>query len=317
LGACGGGSDGETIDLSAAKPRELTEAASFDGVHSGELEVALEIDRYKKHPEEINLRILGPFMKVGEGKLPAIDMAVESRGDLGGKAVEFLSGPLLRPEKVAINFEGKVYEPDQATFEELKSKLEDTLGEGGEGDATACPKAAGEFDLAQVLRNVSSEGKSETLDGEPMKVVGADLDVSAAIDELVRLSEDPACKAQLEAVGVPPVAQLEALTALLERSRATPRVTLGVDENGVVRYLEVLGKVGLQGNEELEVELVVRLNKVNEVTELAEAQGSSPFRALLKRFGLTSEDIKEADGGEILVGVLEVLSDRMFGRETG
>lgn len=317
LGACGSGDDGETTLSPSATPRELAEAAGFGGVHSGELEVALEIDRYRKHPEEINIRVLGPFMKAGEGTLPVLDMAVESRGDLGGNNVDFLSGPLLRPEKVVVNFEGKVYEPDQATFEELKSKLEDALDEGGEGDAAACLKGAGDFNLAQVLRNVSSEGKSETLDGKPMRMVGADLDVSAATDELVRLSEDPACKAQLEAVGLPPAAQLKALTTLLEHSRTGPWVTLGVDKNGVVRYLEVLGKVGLQGKEELEVELVVRLSKVNEVTELADAGGSSPFPALLKQFGLTSEDIEKADGGEILVSVLGVLSDRLFGREPG
>lgn len=316
--ACGGSGDGEeTVDLSSATPTQLAEAAGFDGVHSGELEVALEIDRYKKHPEEINMRILGPFMKAGEGKLPFLDMAIESRGDLGGSNVDFLSGPLLRPEKVVVNFAGSVYEPDQATFEELKSKLEGGLDEGGEGDAGACMKAAGDFNLAQVLHNVSSEGKSETLDGKPMKTVSADLDVSKAMDELVKLSEDPACKAQLEAVGLPPAVQLEGLAKLLERSGAAPQVTLGVDKNGVIRYLEVLGKVKLQGNEELEVELVLRLNKVNEVTELPEAHGYSPFPVLLKQFGLTSEDIKQADGGEILVGVLEVLSSRLFGREVG
>jgi len=319
LGACGGGGGGEESTVSAAaSPQELAEFAGFHGVESGELEVALEIDRYKKpRPEEINMRILGSFMGAGEENPPPLDMAIESRGDLGGRSVDFLSGPLWLPGKLVLNFDGKVYEPPEGTFEELKSKLEDAQDEEGAGNAGACLEAAGDFNVTGILRNVTLEGKGETLDGEPIKMVTADLDLPAAIDELIEMSEEPACSAQLEAVGLPPATQLEELKKQLKHSVLSAPVTLGVDKNGVVRYLKVLVNVELRHEEELEVELVVRLNKVNEVTELAEAHGYSPFPALLKQFGLTSEDVEQADGNEIVIGMLEVLSDRLFGRETG
>jgi hypothetical protein len=35
----------------------------------------------------------------------------------------------------------------------------------------------------------------------------------------------------------------------------------------------------------------------------------------LKQFDLNNEDVEQADAGEIYVGILEVLSDRLFGRE--
>lgn len=315
LAGCGSGGGPAT---NRSSPQGEAENAGFSGVKSGELEVALEIDRYKKpQPEEINMRILGNFMGAGEGEIPKVDLAIESNGDLDGRSVEFFGGPLWRDGKLVLNFEGKVYEPGHATFEELKTKLEEAQGEGGPGDAGTCLEAAGDLNIGQVLQNVSFEGKGETLEGTPVRSFGADLDLPAAIGELIDLSEEPVCEAQLEALGLPPVAQLEELQKQLRGSVVASLLTLETDESGVVRYLKILSNVELPHNEELEVELVVRLNQVNEVTELPETHGYSPFGALLKRLGLDPEDVKQADGDEIMVGVFEVLSDGLFGRLAG
>jgi hypothetical protein len=316
---CGSGSGGDTAEELPASPAGKAEAAGFDGVHSGEIELALEIDRYKKKPEEINMRILGNFMKAGEEALPQMDLAIESNGDLAGHNVEFLSGPLLRADKWIVNFDGKVYEPDHATFEELKSKFEDAQEEeGGEGNAMACVEAADGFGVTDVVHHVSYEGKGETLDGKKVETVGADLDASAAIEQLIKLTEEsPGCKAQLEAVGLPPAAELEELAQELKGNLTAARLTLSLDKNGVTRYFKILANLELPHNEELEVELVMRLNRVNEVTELPITHGYSPYAALLKQFGLDDKGVQQADAGEIYVGVLGVLADRLFGREEG
>jgi hypothetical protein len=319
IAGCGGGGGSETIAELPESPAGKAEVANFDGVHSGEIELAFEVDRYKKHPEEINMRILGNFMKAGEESLPEVDLAIESNGDLAGHNVEFLSGPLLKADKWIVNFDGKVYEPDHATFEELKSKLEEAQEEeGGAGNAMACVEAAEGFNVADAVRHVSFEGKGETLDGVKVETVGADLDLSAAIEELIKMGkESPGCKAQLEAVGVPPAAELEELEKELKGSLTAARLTLSLDKHGLVRYFKILANVELPRSEELEVELVMRLSKVNEVTELPTTHGYSPYSALLKQFGLSNEAVQQADAGEIYVGVLEVLADRLFGRETG
>jgi len=316
-GGCGNAGGEEATGEVPASPAGKAEVAAFDGVHSGEVELALEIDRYKKKSEEINLRILGNFMKAGEEPLPQLDLAIESNGDLAGHNVEFLSGPLLRAEKWIVNFDGKVYEPDQATFNELKSKFEAAQEEeGGEGNAMACVEAADGFSITDVVHHVSYEGKGETLDGKKVETVGADLDVSAAIDELIKLGkESPGCKAQLEALGLPPAGELEELEKELKGSLTAARLTLSLDKDGVVRYFKILANVELPRNEELEVELVMRLSRVNEVTELPNTHGYSPYASLLKQFGLDSQEVEQADAGEIYVGVLEVLSDRLFGLE--
>lgn len=315
---CGssGGGDASTAGLPAS-PAGKAEAANFDDVHSGEIELAFEIDRYKKHPEEINMRVLGNFMKAGEEGLPEVDLAIESNGDLSGHNVEFLSGPLLRADNWALNFEGKVYEPDQASFKELKSKLEAAQEEeGSPGNAMACVEAAEGLGVTDVVHHVSFEGKSETLDGVKVEMVGADLDASAAIEALIKIGEgSPGCQAQLEAVGVPPAAELEALAKELEGSLTAARLTLGLDKNGLARYFKILANAELPNNEELEVELVMRLSHVNEVTEIPKASGSSPFGSLLKQFGLNPQSVKQADAGEIYLGVLGTVANRLFGRE--
>lgn len=318
LEACGGEDREATTIPAAATPQELAASAGFDGVESGELEIALEIDRYRKpQPEEINMRILGNFMGAGDEDLPEFDFGIESHGPLAGHEVDFNSGFVLLPQRAVVSYgptEGElVYQPDKATFEELKSDFEDAQGEGGAGDVGACLEAAGDLSLADVLSHVSLEGKSETLDGEPIEVVGGELDVPAAIDELVRMSEDEGCEAQLEAVGVS-VAELKVLENQLKKSLISAPVTIGIDKHGVFRSLKVLVNVELPSNEELEVELVMRLNKVNEVTELPQPVGVTPFEALLKKFGVDLQKVKEADSGERLTSFLEAVRLGLFER---
>lgn len=310
LGACGGSGNGETT---TAGPQGMAESAGFEGVESGELEIALEIDRYKQHTEEINMRILGNFKAAEEGGMPQIDMAIESHGPLAGRNVEFSGGLSWLPEKAVATYQGQTYEPDQPTFETLKSGFEEAQGEGGPGDASACFEAAGEFNVAEALRHVSFEGKGETLDGTRIETVGADLDFTAAINELIKLRQDPACGAQLAAVGLPSKAELEALKAQLKGSVTAARVTLGLDKNDVVRYLKVITNLELPHNEELEVELVVRLNRVNEITELPEPSGSTPFAGLLKQFGIDQKTLEEADSGERFVAFLGAVTGALTG----
>jgi hypothetical protein len=318
---CGSGSSSGTAAELPASPTGKAEAANFDGVHSGEVELVLQVKHFTKKPEPefIKMRILGTFKKVEEEALPRLDLAIESNGEIGGHKVEFLSGPLLRAQRWVVNFDGKVYQPDHASFEELKSKIEAAQGEeSGAGNAMACVDAAKGFSVSDLVHHVSFEGKGEALDGTKVETVGADIDASAAIGELIKVGEEsPGCRAQLEAVGVPPAAQLKELEKELAGNLTAARLVLSLDKNGVVRYFNILANVALPHGEELEVELYLRLNKVNEVTEVPYAKGYSPYPALLKQFGLTGEDVKRASAGEIYLGVLGVLSDRLFGREGG
>lgn len=317
VAGCGAGGGDATIEELPSSPVGKVEAGNFDGVHSGEVALWLRIARYGKRQESFKLHISGNFMKAGEEALPQVDLAIESNGDLAGRHVEFLSGPLLRSDKWIVNFAGKVYEPDKATFREVKSKLEEAQREeGGEGNAMACVEAAEGLDVASFVQDVTFKGKGELLDGSKVETVGAQVDLPAVVAELVRLTEEsPGCRAQLEAIGLPPAAALRGLEKELEGSLKSTRLTLSLDKHGLVRSFTVIAKDGLPGNEELEVELLMRLNGVNEVTELPITHGYTPYAALLKEFGLSNEDVRQAGAGEIYLGVLEALADRLFGRQ--
>ncbi|HET9154790.1 MAG TPA: hypothetical protein VFN85_11820 [Solirubrobacterales bacterium] len=316
MAGCGSGDGGTTASLPAS-PAGKADAANFDGVHSGEVQLVLQVKRIKKQPETADVRVVGSFMKAGEEALPQLDLAIESNGELGGHQIKFLSGPLLRSDKWVVSLNGKVYEPDPASFRELKSKFEEAQREeGGEGNAMACVEAAKGFDITDVVHHVSYEGKGELVDGTKIVKVGGDIDASAAIDELIKLGEgSPGCQAQLEAVGVPSAAELRELEKELKGSLAAARVTVSLDKHGLTRYFRVLANVELPSNEELEVELTMLLDQVNEVTSLPITHGYEPYPALLEQFGLDRQDVQRADAGEIYVGVLGALADRLLGRE--
>jgi hypothetical protein len=179
-------------------------------------------------------------------------------------------------------------------------------------------EAAGDFNLSEVLSHVQFEGDSsykgltQLPDGTNAYSVSAQLDLPAAFQEVIKLTEDPACNAQLEAVGLPPVPQLEELEKLVEGAKATAIVN--VDKHGVIRYLETRVNVELPHNEELEVELIVRLNEVNEITRLPHPKGYEHFPVLLKKFGVDTQTMEAASFDEIFLAFLEANADALFGR---
>jgi hypothetical protein len=311
LAACGSGGDGaQTLP---EDPQGMTEVAGFHGVKSGELEVALEIDRYKPgKPEEVNMRIIGNFTGAGGDELPQISMGIESRGPLGGREIDFSGALSLLKGQADVTSGPQVYQPDKSTFEKLKSEFEEAQQEGGAGAVDACLEAAGDFSLTQVLHHVSYEGEGKALDGAKVKTVGADLDLPAAIGELIKLGEDPACRAQLEAVGIPPAPQLEQLEKQLQGSAAISRVTISLDKHGVIRYFKVLTNVELPRSEELEIELVLRLGRINEVSELPTPSGTASLGSLLKKFGVDMQALEEASIDEIFLAFLEANATGLF-----
>jgi hypothetical protein len=319
LAACGGGGGeggGETTDISAASPQEVAESANFEGVHTAEIEIELEIDRYKPHePEEINMRILGNVVGLGEGRLPKFDFAIESKGPLSGRDVEFSGGLLYTGEYAVANFEQQTYEPSRGLLEGIESGFEEAQQAGDEGNVMACVEAAQGIPLSQLVHGLKKEGRAEYFDGTPVYYVGGTLNIPGLIDGLVQLEEDSACAAQLKAAGVPSVTELDAAKAALGGKIKEAPMQLAVDKHGLVRNLnaEALG-TNAQG-EEVEVEFLIRVLKVNEPTELATASGSAPFAHLLKELGLDEAALAQANGAELWTGFLEGVGKLLTGRD--
>jgi hypothetical protein len=311
----GCGDDGTETTTTADSFQVQVEETDWEGVKSGELELALEIDDHVNE-EEINMRALGIFLGAdGEGA-PLFDFAVEANGPLNGEEIEFSSGLLVDSDRAVLNYQGQTYEPDEASFEELKSSFEDSWEDGSEADVTACRQAAEGLNLGQLVNNVTNEGKSETLDGVPVMRLSANLDIPATIDALIQMTEDPACGAQLEAVGSWSVGELEAQKKQLESAISERRVEFDIDKHGVLRRLAVdLMKVGPKGpkQEKIEIDLDLRLARVNEITELPVPSKAKTMEALAKKLGLNPLAVLEAGEGEGLIGLLEGSSGQSSG----
>lgn len=315
LVACGGGSEGEDTAAAAPGLEGVAEQANLEGIESAEFELALEIDDHVAE-EEINMRILGPYMTNEEEEMPQLDFAVEANGALNGEQIEFLSGLALLADRAVLHYQGQTYEPDPAEFEQLKSSFEESYGEGGEGDATACWQAAEGIQLNQLVDNLSNEGKAETLDGVAVTRLSGDLDVPQTFDALIELTEDPACGAQLQAMGSWSVQELEAIERELKGRLSEKRVEIDLDKQDRLRRLALdLMVVGGKGGkkEKVEVDLDLRLGRVNEITELPNPSPAKPMSALAKRLGFNPLAALEAGEGEGLGGLLEGIRDGLTG----
>lgn len=321
MSACGSGG-GES---KPETPREWVESAGLSGVHSGEVETFLKIQTHKPGEprtnagEISNMRIVGSFIGAGKENPPQVDLAFESSGLLGGHELKHSSGLSLLKDLAVVYLAPQTYQPDKATFEELKSKYKEVQKSGEAGNAMACFEAGEGIDFVNLVSKPENVGRIEDRYGAKSTYITGELDIPGAFDAVIQLMEDPACAAQLEALGMPPVAELEALKGEFE---GPVEVVVAVDNRGILRELILDGKgLGMHKNwhqldkdTNLEAEYRFRLWQPDEVTELPLPSGSTPFESLLKQFGTDMSALKAADGNEIVLSVLEALSQSLSGQ---
>ncbi|MGN6558328.1 MAG: hypothetical protein ACTHLH_10005 [Solirubrobacterales bacterium] len=322
LAACGSGGDGES---KPETPREWIESAHLSGVHSGQLETFLKIQTHKPGEprtsagENTSMRIIGTFMGAGKENPPQLDLAFESNGRLGGREVKHSSGLSLLKDLAVVYLVPNTYQPDKATFEELKSKYQEVQKPGEAGNAMACFEAAEGIDFVGLITHLQNEGRIEDRYGAKSTYITGELDMPGAFDAAIQLMEDPACAAQLEALGMPSIPELKRLKGEIG---GPVEVVVAVDNRGILRELILDGKgLGmhqswhqLDKDTNLEAEYRFRLWQPNEVTELPLPEGSTPFESLLKQFGIDMSALKAADGNELVLGFIETLSQSLSGQ---
>jgi hypothetical protein len=315
LAGCGG-SSGNSDGADGDSPQGKAESAGFAGVHSGEAEIWLSIDRFSPgHPEGVKMRILGTFWGLGKGGLPQFDMAIESYGSLDRRKVKSSGGLLYGGDYAVVNYEGQTYEPGKSTLDEIKSKVEEAQREDDMGNAQACVEASKGLGFGSIANDFQRLPNGETITGTPVVVIKAEIDVPGAIEALVQLMEDSACGAQLERLGVPSGAWLQAAKRSLAGRIGEKQAILIFDKNGVIR--EMVAKVrGRNAKDEaIHVELHVKLLRVNEPDVSPVTYGEASLQQLLKKFGADEAMVAKADGGEILTGFFRGVVDMVTGHE--
>jgi hypothetical protein len=299
--ACGGSDSG------SEDPQKVVENASLEGVKSGEFEMSLNVNAEGEEGGEFEAALSGPFEAGAKGELPQAEVSVEANGSAQGENIDFEGGLTLLTDRAYVEYEGTNYEVDPTTFGFLESAFEQAQQqEGSEADVTACQKAAEGIKFSQFADNLENEG-SEDIDGTSTTKVSGDLNVNGAIDALIKLTEDPACSAQLEAAGPLPLGELEEAKGELSKAIKKSHVEIAVGDDDIVRKfgIELTVEPPQAKGEKVEVEMEITLSGVNEEQSFSKPSDAKPLEGLLKKLGVNPLELLEAGGSGGLGGLLE------------
>jgi hypothetical protein len=317
LAACGGSSS----DKSSDDPQQVLDTATLEGVTSGTLDLAVGVSSDGKEGGDVDVKLSGPFQSGGKD-LPQLAMTASAEGTAEGDDIDFEGGLTLLTDRAFVNYEGTEYEVDPTTFGFVKSAFEQAQSQGSEGnsaDVNACQEAATGLNIADFVENAKNEGSAD-VDGTETTKVSGDLDIGAAIDALIKLTENPACSKQLEAAGPLPIAELEEAKDELTSAVKKAHVDVYVGDDDIVRQLAAEATIEPKdaGEEKVELDFQLSLGAVNEEQDISAPSGAKPLEGLFKKLDVNPIELLEgASSGEGLGDLLEGLTEGIGGDSGG
>jgi hypothetical protein len=306
VSACGGG--GGSDSGSSEDPQKVIDKATLEGVESGNLDLSVKVKAEGKEGGNFDLSLSGPFQAGAKGELPEADLEVAVHGEAEGEKVDFEGGATLLSDRAYIGFEGEEYEVDPTTFGFVKSGFEqaqqESSGEGAEGEA--CQEAAAGLEIGDFVDHLSNQGGVD-VEGTQTTEVSGDLNVSGAIDQIIKLTENPACSAQIEAAGPLPLGELEKakdeLASQVKKAHAS--VFVGEEDN-IVRKVTADLTVEPEGSgEKVEIEFELSLGEVNEKQTISAPSNAKPLEDLFQQLGVNPLELLEGGSAGGLGGLLE------------
>jgi hypothetical protein len=306
--ACGSGGGG-----SSENPQTVVNEATLKGVKSGNVDLSLSVKAKGKEGGNLDVSLKGPFQSEGNSQLPQLGMTAKANGSINGENIDFEGGLTLLANSAYVSYQGVDYEVDPTTFSYVKSALKQAQqqagGEEGSGGSSACQEAAGKLKLNDFVENLSNEGGADVGGTSTTKVSG-DLNVSGAIDALVKLAENPACSSQLGAIGAfPSAAELGKAKGEVGKALKAAHVDLYVGDDHIVRRVTAQltiepPKGSGEGPESVELELDLSLTGVNEKQTIEAPQGAKPLNDLFLKLGINPIELLGGEGGSGGLGSL-------------
>jgi hypothetical protein len=302
--ACGGSGNG---DKSA---ESVLDEATFQGMESGDVDLSVSIDAKGSEGGHVDVSLSGPFESEGEEELPRLDLTAKASGRMDGKDIDFDGGLVLLPNKAYVDYEGVEYEVDPTTFSFAQATIEETQQREGGGEQTgltACQEVAAEkVSLGEFADNLVNDGSAE-VDGTSTTKVSGDLDVSGAIDAIVELGEEPACKAQLAAAGpLPSSDQVDEAKSEVEDALKRAHVEVFVGDDDIVRrlaaQLEIEPQASGSGPESVDLDFDLVLSGVNEEQSIVAPSKARPLSELFIKLGVNPIELIGLLSGEGLGG---------------
>lgn len=306
LSACGGDSGSED-------PQTVIDEATLQGIESGAVDLTLAIDAKGKEGGDLDLSLAGPFEEgSSEGDLPQLDLIAKANGAIDGERIDFDGGLVLLPSSAYVNYQGVDYEVDPTTYSFVESIIDPQSVEGSpQGESTsltACQETVGELRPADFTDNLKDRGEADVGETGTTKLSG-NLDVVSAIDSLIELSKDPACKAQLStAAAIPSTSELEKARGEVKDTVKSAKVDVYVGDDDIVRRISAQlelepEKATGKGPSSADVEFDLQLTDVNEEQEIGAPQGPKPLSDLFLKLGINPLELLgllEGDAGELL-----------------
>jgi len=303
---CGGDED---------SPEAILGNASLEGIESGQVDLSLHVEAAGREGGDLDVSLTGPFRSTAD--LPEAAFKATVKGKAGGEAIDFAGGLVLLSDHGFLDYQGTEYEIDPENFGLARPTfLPPAPGQGKKGTVSAlnaCLEAAGGLDLGSFGENLS-DGGSADVDGTSTTRIGGDLDVSAALDALVELAEDPSCDAQLAAAGRS-AAELEGLQSELAGAVKKAHVEIYVGDDEIIRKVtgELVAEPKGAGRGRVEVDFELTLSAVNEDPKIEAPAGGKPILVWLEGLGIDPFDalflVGEKDG---LGSVLEAAAADAF-----
>ena len=302
LGACG---ESES-EKSGESPRAVLDEATLRGIDSGEIELTLDVKAAGPGGGDLDISLSGPFQSEGKGELPQLAMTAEARGTVDGEPVDFEGGVVLLPNSAYVNYEGTDYEVDPATFGFFESILQQAQREGNaetrSAGAAACQEEFGKLELGEFLEGGANEGSAE-VEGTTTTKISGTLDVPAAIDGLLEVTESSVCRPLAAAVGpLPSDAEVEEAKDEVNSSVKSARGDIYVGDDNIVRQfsaqLEIEPKNGGDGPKSAAIDVELKLKGVNEEQEISAPEDAKPVSQLFTKLNINSLELLDALQGE-------------------
>ncbi len=290
LAACGSSGGG-----SNENPQKVVDDATLKGIHSGNVDLSLGLNVEGDKGGKVDVSLSGPFQSQGDNQLPQLAMTAKASGSINGQDVNFDGGLTLLSDRAFVNYKGTEYEVDPTTFSFVKSMIQQAQQKGqaqGQGGVSkSCQNAVGGLKINDFVSNLSNDGSSD-VGGTGTTHVSGDLNVSGAIDQLVKIAGNPACSSQLGSAGqLPSASQLDQAKGQVASAVKTAHVDLYVGDDNIVRRISAqltIEPPASSGNgpKKVELSLDLTLTDVNQPQTITAPSEAKPINELFQKLGI-------------------------------
>jgi hypothetical protein len=289
--ACGSSDSGGSDE----DPQAVLKDATFEGIESANLDVSVGIDVSGDEGGNVDVELSGPFQSKGEGQYPELDLDAKVSGSVNGSDFDKEAGLVLVPNKAYVSYEGDDYEIDPTTFSFIESAINQP-GENGETPteaSSACQQAAAGLNVEDFVDNLKNEGGADVGGTETTKISG-DLNVGGALDQVIKLAEDPACSSAMESAGPLPLAQLDEAKSEVEKALKAAHADVYVGDDDIVRKVTATFTIEPEGSDEkVDLEIDISFNEVNEEQEITTPSDAQPLNGLFEKLGVNPIELLE------------------------